>query len=157
MTPGPPRNQKCQRRGFTLVELLVTCAVMAAAVATLAAMLHGTAESASWHRVLGEVRHLDTAARIRARTDGPVSVRVDAEAHAVRAWLRREASVLATAEIPAGIAAEITVAGGASELAIDGGGRSPDASYVLKGRARTARIGVAGLTGQHAVQEGDSP
>lgn len=140
-------------RGFTLVEMLASLAIMAAIVAVLGGSLRGSAIAAQWHRAFGDVRHLDQLARLRARTDGPMLVSRTEDGRAVRATRQRDALLIAEIELPRGIAASIIVGDRAETLVIDGSGRSVDAAYLLVGSARTVRIGVNGLTGQHERTE----
>jgi hypothetical protein len=133
--------------------VLVTVVIVAAATATLSTMLSGAATAAQWHSLVGEVRHVDSIARLRARTDGPVLVSVPEGSHRLRAYLQRDARELASAALLEGIEATVIVADGSGRLLVDGGGRSADASYLLRGRGRGVRIRVSGLSGQQSATQ----
>lgn len=147
------------RRGLTLIELIAVAAIMAMVAGTLAVAVRGSAEGAEWHRAIGDVRHLDSMARIRARTDGPALVSLAADGRSVRASVQASDESIALATVPAGIAIAIRAPGGGTmtALAIDGAGRSESVSYVLRGARRAVRIPVNGQAGQHGETVEETP
>jgi hypothetical protein len=139
------------------VELLASLAIVAAVVAVLTVSVRGSVIAAEWHRAIGDVRHLDSMARIRSRTDGPVLIACGDDGRRLLATRQSDSAALMTIELPFGITASILTGDQAGFLLVDGSGRSVDATYLLIDRARTIRLPVSGLSGQHAAKVEGTP
>ncbi len=144
-------------RALTLIELLASLAIIAAIVVVLSVSVRGSVNAAEWHRAIGDVRHLDTMARIRARTDGPMLIALGSQGSAIHATRQSDGSALISVEMPESITLSVLTVDQAQSLMVDGSGRSVDATYLLTGSSRAVRLAVNGLTGQHAARIEASP
>lgn len=152
-------------RAFTLVEMLAVVVVIGLVAGTLAVGLGHTAQASAWERARAEVKHFDRMARLEARTNGPVEIRVSGEAEVLttvrppeRVEVLRGASVHALGFTQSGTTVPPSfglmarsIPGAASSVVsaipVDAAGRSVDFAYVVSDGERVLRVHVAGLTG----------
>lgn len=137
------------RRGFTLVEVLATVAILGLVMSLGMAALGGVLETAADREAAAIVRDLDARARIAARTLGPAQIVAVDEGHAVAVVVAATGEPVVRRDLPAGRIVRFVDLQGhpLAAVAVDASGRSIDHVVELVGARGVARLRVAGITG----------
>lgn len=150
-------------RAMTLIEVLAAVALLAFAAGVVATGAMGGGVQAARAEAVGAVRAVDALARLAARAEGAVTVRVARDGASLELWRAGEAdarasSALVVRSLPRGVRATLDdSAGGASRdrIEVDALGRTDDYGVRLSRTADGAEIAAVRFRGATGASEVD--
>lgn len=150
-------------RAMTLIEVLAAVALLALAAGVVASGAMGGGVQAQRTEAVGATRAVDALARLAARAEGAVTVRVARDGTSLELWRAgkadaRASSALVVRSLPRGVRATLVdTAGGASRdrIEVDALGRTDDYGVRLSRVADGAELAIVRFRGATGASEVD--
>lgn len=141
------------RRGFTLIEVLVTIVLVSMVTALGVGLLSGSSTAADVIRIEAAVLDADRRARLAARTSGPVDVAFDQRRMALVLVRVGSGERVGQIDLPDGCRVELRTSGGERSPRFGRDGRTRDYLVTIRYRNAAGTSRICGATG--LIQESD--